>query len=228
MMSGFLHVAWLGCAPPPLRILLDASNLQLSLRPGFNELGLTSLDSDHLPSQLDVLSKSFLPAASCTAIFDGAAFDGAYAGDSWTCDDEVPDAAPVHVRFTGVKESADDELVSLAHEIGSTSGSSPAKMVTSKQVLTALEGSHDEHRPVYAVTLLRSAMGKGKRDKREAFLRSCGLKRMGDTVHLMTFLPVQQERSLALVRGLHSLERGVVRMQVNISCTACTPLTRLP
>ena len=56
-------------------------------------------------------------------------------------------------------------------------------------------------------------MGKGKRDKREAFLRTCGLTRMGDTVHLPAFEDTQQERALALVRGLHSLERGIIRME---------------
>ena len=39
-------------------------------------------------------------------------------------------------------------------------------------------------------------MGKGKRDKREAFLRTCGLTKMGDTVHLPAFDATQQERAL--------------------------------
>ena len=34
---------------------------------------------------------------------------------------------------------------------------------------------------------------------------------MGDTVHLLSYLPQQQERSLGLVRGLHSIERGVLK-----------------
>ena len=55
--------------------------------------------------------------------------------------------------------------------------------------------------------------GKGKRSKREAFLNTCGLRKMGDMVHLPAFDESQQQRSLALVRGLHSLERGVVRLE---------------
>lgn len=217
---GLVAVSALGFAPTTagFQVLLDASNLQLSLRPGGATLGLTHLDVDHLPSRLDALSKSFSPAAACTAIFDGNAFDGEHAGKSWTCEEEVPDATPLNVRFTAKLSSADDELVQVAQEIGASAGSSSAEAVTSSHVRHALEtlplvdAPRATTRPVYAVTLLRSAMGKSKRDKREAFLKSCGLRKMGDTVHLPSFTATQQERSLALIRGLHTLERGVVRI----------------
>lgn len=215
-----LAVSALGCAPTTagLQVLLDASNLQLSLRPGGATLGLTSLDVDHLPARLDALSKSFTPAAACTAIFDGNAFNGEHAGKAWTCEEEVPDATPLNVRFTAKLMSADDELVRVAQEIGASAGSSSAEAVTTASVRHALETlplvdtPRASVRPVYSVTLLRSAMGKSKRDKREAFLKTCGLRKMGDKVHLPSYTATQQERSLALIRGLHALERGVIRI----------------
>ena len=191
-------------------ILVDASNLQLNLRPGGAALNLCSLDCQELPEQLDAVAKLFQPAATVTAVFDGSAFDGEHATKSWTCDAEVPDAAPVHVRFTAVRESADDALVALAQELGAAAGSSPAASSTSGHIRHLLEQEVPDPKPVFAVTLLKSAMGKSKRDKREAFFKTCGLHRMGDTVHLPTYLPFQQERSLGLVRGLHSIERGVL------------------
>ena len=33
-----------------------------------------------------------------------------YAGETWTCDPEVPDATDIRVSFTGERESADDVL----------------------------------------------------------------------------------------------------------------------
>ena len=77
----------------------------------------------------------------------------------------------------------------------------------------ALEQALPHPKPVFAATLLKSAAGKGKRSKREAFLRTCGLNRMGDTVHLPVYEELQQERALALICGLHALERGVVRIE---------------
>ena len=199
-------------------IYIDSSNLQLDLRPGLATLGLTSLEQPNLPARLDAMSKAFSPAAQVLAVFDGAAFDGEHAGQSWTCDPEVPDATPLRVVFTdNPRESADDMLVALAQEAGDAAGSSAAEPVSSGAARALLETMtleeappSDDPPPIFAATLLKSAMGKGKRDKREAFLRTCGLLRMGDTVHLPTFLPVQQERSLALVRGIHRIERGVV------------------
>ena len=191
-------------------ILLDASNLQLNLRPGGLALNLCSLDCPELPAQLDKMTKLFSPAAAVTAVFDGSAFDGAHAGRSWKCDPEVPDATPLLVKFTALRESADDELVSLAQELGAAANSLPSEPTTSKAIRHTLEQPPDATAPVYAVTLLKSAMGKSKRDKREAFFKTCGLHRMGDTVHLPTFLPAQRERSLGLMRGMHSIERGVL------------------
>ena len=192
-------------------VLIDASNLQLGLRPGLATLGLTSAEQPYLPARLDALSKLFEPAATVEAIFDGTAFEGAHMGETWICDPEVPDATPLRVRFTDRHDSADDALVQTAQALGSTAGASAAEPISSGHARTLLEASPmAEPTPTFSVQLLKSAMGKSKRDKREAFLRTCGLMRMGDTVHLPTFLPSQQERSLALVRGLHSLERGVV------------------
>lgn len=192
-------------------ILLDASNMQLALRPGLSNLGLASSEQPHLAARLDALSKLFEPAPTVEAIFDGTAFDGEHLGGTWLCDPEVPDASLLRVRFTDRHDSADDALVRTVQALGSTADATPAEAISSGRARTLLEASPmAKPAPTFAVTLLKSAMGKSKRDKREAFLRTCGLTRMGDTVHLPTFLPSQQERSLALVRGLHSLERGVV------------------
>ena len=149
-----------------------------------------------------------------TAIFDGRAFDGVHAGASWECDPEVPNALPVRVQFTGVDESADDALTALAQQLGEAEGTLPPEATTSGAARTALGQQLEAPKPVYAATLLKSAMGKGKRSKREAFLRTCGLTRMGDTVHLPTFDDSQQARTLNLVQGLHSIERGIVRMEM--------------
>ena len=193
-------------------ILLDASNLQLSLRPGLQNLNLCSQDIDLLPRKLDHLGKA-LGSEEIRAIFDGAAFDGAHAGKEWECDQEVSEALPLQVRFTAERESADDALVALAQQIGESSGSSAPEIVGTGHVRHVLEQETlPSPTPVFAATLLKSAMGKGKRDKREAFLRTCGLIRMGDTVHLPCFDTTQHDRTLALIRGLHSIERGVVRV----------------
>ena len=194
-------------------IFLDASNLQLFLRPGGVELGLGSLDQPQLVPRLDMLTKLFEPHATCTAVFDGAAFDGVHADTSWSCDPEVTDASPLNVRFTGMRESADDALVALAQNFGLATGSSAASPMSTGHARSLLENPLPTPRPVFSATLLKSAMGKSKRDRREAFLKTCGLLRMGDTVHLPTFLETQQERSLALIRGLHSIERGVIQLQ---------------
>ena len=87
-----------------------------------------------------------------------------------------------------------------------------------------MSSDSDGHKPkvIYAYTdntaaidIVKShgASGKSKRDKREAFLKTCGLTRMGDTVHLLAYDDVQQARSLALMRGLCMLERGIVRIE---------------
>ena len=88
-------------------------------------------------------------------------------------------------------------------------------MISTGQARSTLEQANlPSPRPVFSATLLKSALGKSKRDKREAFLRSCGLSRMGDTAHFPCFDETQRERTLGLFRGLHSLERGVLRVTV--------------
>jgi hypothetical protein len=191
-------------------ILLDGSNLQLNLRPGGAALNLCHIDCPELPAQLDAMTKLFSPAASVTAIFDGASFDGVHANACWTCEPEVPNATPLRVQFTAARESADDVLVDLAQSLGAAADSSPSKSTSSGHVRHLLEQPLPDPKPVFAATLLKSAMGKSRREKREAFFKTCGLQRMGDTVHLPAYLPAQQERSLGLVRGLHSIERGVL------------------
>ena len=197
-------------------MIIDGSNLQLGLRPGGSNLALSSLDVPRLHERLDVMVRMLNadgPVLSTTAIFDGGAFDGVHAGSSWECDAETPDAAPVNVRFTDVRVSADDAVVALAQEIGSEADSPRAELVTTGLARSVLEQTLPEPRPVFAVTLLKSAMGKGKRSKREAFLRTVGLTKMGDTVHLPVYEELQQKRALDLMRGLHSLERGIVRIE---------------
>ena len=122
-------------------------------------------------------------------------------------------AAPVSVRFTKVEVRADDAVVQLAQEVGGAAGSPVAELITTGHARHVLEQEElPTPRPILAVTLLKSAMGKGKRDKREAFLRTVGLTKMGDTVHMPLYDEMQQERALGLMRGLHSLERGIVRI----------------
>lgn len=234
-------------------MILDASNLQLGLRPGLSTLALSSLDVPRLHERMDMMARVLTATdkvVSTTALFDGGAFSGEHAGNSWECDPEAPDAAPVAVRFTEVRVSADDAVVAFAQDVGDTASAPRAEIVTSGHARSVLEQPLPVPRPVFAATLLKSAMGKGKRDKyaitnrtaglamcrrylpllqelllsrptsrrvlnrREAFLRTCGLTKMGDTVHLPCFDETQQERALNLIRGLHSLERGVVRIEM--------------
>ena len=201
-------------------VLLDASNLQLGLRPGGAALGLSSLEVPRLHERIDVVVRKLMTAdaadigISTTALFDGGAFDGVHASTEWECAPEAPDAAPVRVQFTKVRESADDALVARAQAVGDAALTPRVEPVTSGHARSMLEQQLPWPRPVFAATLLKSAAGKGKRDKREAFLRTCGLLRMGDTVHLPVFDETQQERALALIRGLHALERGVVRLEM--------------
>jgi len=197
-------------------VVLDASNLQLGLRPGGATLSLSSLDVPRLPERLDVMMRLLAPEGgevSATALFDGGAFDGVHAATEWECEAEAADSAPVRVRFTKERESADDAVVALAQAIGEAAQAPSAEAVTSGNARSVLEQTLPTPPPVFTATLLKSAMGKGKRSKRESFLRTCGLTRMGDTVHLPVFEESQQTRALALVRGLHSLERGVVRFE---------------
>lgn len=205
-------------------ILLDASNLQLSLRDGLSTPNLYSHDLPALAPKLDRVARYLsaeLAAAqddaeacvSTTAIFDGRAFEEVHAGQSWRCDQEVPDALPIDVRFTGERESADDYLTALTQQLGEDAHSSAPEIITTGAARTELERPMSSPKPVYAATLLKSAMGKGKRSKREAFLNTCGLKKMGDTVHLPAFDETQQDRTLALIRGMHALERGIIRLE---------------
>ena len=203
-------------------IVLDASNLQLGLRPGLSVPSLSSLDVPRLAERMDVMTRLLTERAGggdapgetlTTAIFDGSAFDGLHAGTEWTCDPEAPEASPVTVRFTDARVSADDAVVAFTQEIGSVSEAPRAEPSTTGHARSVLEQPLAAPRPIFAVTLLKSAMGKGKRDKREAFLRTVGLTKMGDTVHLPAYDDTLQDRSLNLIRGLHSLERGIVRIE---------------
>ena len=197
-------------------VILDGSNLQLNLRPGGATLSLASLDVPRLHERHDrvikILQQDDTAPPPTTTFFDGGAFNGDHAGAEWECDPEAPDAAPVSVSFTKVEVRADDAVVQLAQDIGSAAGSPVAELITTGHARSILEKELPMPRPVLAVTLLKSAMGKGKRDKRESFLRTVGLTKMGDTVHMPLYDEMQQERALSLMRGLHSLERGVVRI----------------
>ena len=214
LLAGVSSSAAMGTAIT--HVVLDASNLQLGLRPGGATLALSSLDVSRLHERHNMMVRTLGSGSEVRtmALFDGSAFNGEYAGDEWECDPEAPDAAPVCVRFTDKRVSADDAVVAFAQEIGGAAESPGAEAVSSGSARATLEQDLPEPRPVFAATLLKSAMGKGKRDKREAFLRTCGLMRMGDTVHLPAYDEKQQERALALVRGLHKFERGVIRMEV--------------
>ena len=95
-------------------ILLDGSNMQLNLRPGGAALNLCHIDCPELPAQLDAMTKLFSPAASVTAIFDGASFDGVHANACWTCESEVPNATPLRVQLTAVRERAEYVLDNIS------------------------------------------------------------------------------------------------------------------
>lgn len=197
-------------------ILLDASNLQLGLRPSLISAhpDIDSFDTPKLAARLDKLAKALGGSGLQTeAVFDAGAFGGVHEGARWLCEPDLPDANPLTISFTSNLDSADDALVGRAQEIGEAAGAPRPAAETAGHARTLLESELASPRPVFAVTLLKSASGKSKRDKREAFLRTVGLTRMGDTVHLPTFDATQQERSLALMRGLKSLERGVLRVE---------------
>jgi hypothetical protein len=200
-------------------ILIDASNLQLRLgepSSAVSKSDLWALEMPGLRKRLDAVTHALSPSEEVrtTAVFDGRAFDNLYVGESWDCPPFSAESGPVGVSFTLERESADDTIVMLAQELGLAAGAPRADDVTSGNARSTLEQELTQPaKPVFAATLLKSAAGKGKRSKREAFLRTCGLLKMGDTVHLPAFDESMQMRSLSLVRGLHALERGIIRFQ---------------
>ena len=216
------HLRALGPTRPPrhfrmISVILDASNLQLGLRPCGSTVGLSSLDVPRLHERQEKLIRQLngaddtqasrrRPSLTAAPLTARTLAPVGSATPRWKARHPSTSNSPAD-------ESADDAVVAYAQQVGSDAAAPPAEIVTSGHVRSMLEQTLPSPRPVFAATLLKSAMGKGKRDKREAFLRTCGLTRMGDTVHLPAFEDTQQERALALVRGLHSLERGIIRME---------------
>uniref|UniRef100_A0A7S0L5T7 Uncharacterized protein n=1 Tax=Coccolithus braarudii TaxID=221442 RepID=A0A7S0L5T7_9EUKA len=197
-------------------ILLDACNLQLHLEQEHKEAlpTIASTNIDALPSKLLALV-TVAAAPGITAVFDGAAFHYHFTGADWTlripqdegasnvdCDG-VESANLLRIRFTERLRKADDELVQLAR--AATEGGEPIRKVAASEALKALRLDCDA---VVAVTRMRSLTGRRDRTKREAFLKSCGLPRVGDTAHMPSFTSWQRDRSINLVNGLHKLDQG--------------------
>eukprot|EP00965_Chrysotila_dentata_P073581 2430427-Pleurochrysis_carterae.AAC.1 len=189
-------------------IFLDACNLQLQLGQAAPDAipTIESLEIDELPSRLCSLCES--PPA-ITAVFDGAAFQKRFEGFDWSRpisdgDDQGGQAADnLRIRFTTGLRKADDELVEFvrAADVDCT----PSTPIVATRAIKALESGKSV---VLAVTRLRSLAGRRDRERREAFLKTCGLPRVGDTAHLPSFTPAQRERSIRLLAGLNSLESG--------------------
>lgn len=176
------------CALQISSILIDSSNLQLNVNPRLAS-SLSSRSIEQLPESLHLLSRylayldpwgddvppdSPLPA-SVVAVYDGTAYYGEHAGQTWLQKDE-PEGAPVggdgigmQVMFTaGAGMSADDELIKLARD---SSGQEPRPLqpITANAALESLEG--ELPRSVIAVARLRSVSGKSQRKQREVQLR---------------------------------------------------------
>ena len=71
------------------------------------------------------------PAAQVLAVFDGAAFDGEHAGQSWTCDPEVPDATPLRVVFTAqpVKKEIVEKMPASAERFAMESAAEAEEVI---------------------------------------------------------------------------------------------------
>lgn len=211
LRSALLGLAATGAAAAFSSVFIDASNLQLVLRPGGASLAVHSLDVAELPRRLGALAELLGGSPAVHAVFDGASFGRAHEGASWTCEDPT-----IRVAFTdGARTSADDALVALAQEAGAAARAPPAEAVSSGRAIELLERGALSSAPaggVLAATLKRSASGKSKRDTREAFLKTVGLTKMGDTAHLPAFTEAQRARSLALARGMHKLDRGTLAL----------------
>mmetsp|Transcript_7824 Transcript_7824/g.25802 ORF Transcript_7824/g.25802 Transcript_7824/m.25802 type:complete len:267 (-) Transcript_7824:193-993(-) len=205
-------------------LLLDACNLQL----GFELAAtapprpiVTSPLVDDLPEKLASLSRLVLPslgaggleaAATTTAVFDGAAFHSAFEGGRW--DDTAEGFARVH--FTDVHEKADDRLMRMIDDLAAADDeASPASPLRhGAEAAELLEACGEGACPVIVATRQRAVPGKAERQRREAFLKACGLPRLGDTAHLPSFTPAQRERSANLARGLHKLGPGVISFRL--------------
>ena len=206
------------------RLLLDACNLQLHLSASPQEhLRLTSADADDLHKLLSRLTHTAMsdiqrhlqhePATSLldtpkpsetllatTAVFDGRAWDGAWASmqsDPYSTDEY---GNPLHVVFTDTTSSADDLLYDMARS--DAAGREPAAALSGAEAekLFAAGGP-----VVVAATRNRSLAGRAQRERREAFLRNCGLPRIGDNAHLPGLNEAQRSRSLGLIKGLRKL-----------------------
>jgi len=208
-------------------ILLDACNLQLQptmapqhglLKPEDQALTLESRDVHYFPQLIADLSKylsgSLDPAGEhgpcIRAVFDGAAFDGTFSGMQWT--PEVDDGdTPWHVSFMRAPFKADDTLVELADAAGKAAGAPAAIPLSGKAAAKKLEAPVSAHAPHSSVLAkrTRSLAGRHQRERREAFLRTCGLPRVGDTTCLLSFSESQRDRSLSLVRGLDKLDPAI-------------------
>jgi len=207
-------------------IFLDACNLQLFVEPA-RPSSLNSMQVDDLSRRLLLLSRyvAYLdpytvdvpdgePPATVCAVFDGAAFHGEHAGCQWQQCDE-PEGVPaggcspgLRVVFTEKRASADDVLLQMVQEEGAKVGCAVPEQISAKQA-GALLSQEPLPRPVVAAVRQRSLAGRSKREQREAFLRTCGLPRVGDIAHLPAFTEAQRERSIALLRGLDKLENAV-------------------
>jgi len=199
-------------------VLLDACNLQLDfelLNSAPPRPIVTSIQCHDLPGRLATLTQSVLPsldaagvqqAAVATAVYDGAAYHGNFYDGVW---DAVMDGC-AKIHFTSQYESADDRLMRMIEAItASTPSAAPPKTLTATEAIDVLEKG-DTPRPVIVATRQRAVPGKADRERRENFLKSCGLPRLGDSSHLIAFNEMQRGRSLNLVRGLKKLGPGII------------------
>ena len=216
-------------------VLIDACNLQLNVETA-RPSSLESRTIDALPRRLHLLARylAYLDPwsddvpldvdapAAITAVFDGSAFYGEHAAATWVQRDEAEGAPAgcggdgLRVVFTqGPTYSADDAILALATEAAGGAPPQPPLQISAKKALADLEAG-ELPRPVIRATRLKAVSGKAERKRREAFLNSCGLPRIGDTAHLPAFTAAQRERSISLVRGLSKLGDVITFRQLNM------------
>ena len=197
-------------------LFLDCCNLQLQLSHQGNNLRLESPHVDELTDKLRVLTQSFLPSLDPTAslpqteihaIFDGRAFHGKFAtmrSDGMQLDQR---GNRMQVVFTDTTASADDLLYTKLSQCNQ--GLQPAVGISSAEVEEILTRPKEEA-CVFEATRLRSLSGAAHRSRREAFMRTCGLPRVGDVSHFPGLCEAQRARSLGLVKGVRKLPPGLV------------------
>ena len=170
-------------------LLIDASNLNLRFNPDAAECLTWKDDTETLLGDLGAFGAK--SGRTVSAIFDGGAYHGEYAGEVF----EAPDAG-VRILFTPKGASADDAMIELASSMCADDAAAAA--FSAGDACDYLE----TERGLVQLTLKKSPAGRAKRKAVEQTLASAGLRRLGQISTLLAYTDGQRTRSVGTARGL--------------------------